>query len=67
MSTAIRRRVEHLERQVGLEQDLSLLVFVEPGESVEEAVERGCAGRGRPREAFSVLLALDLFGSSRGL
>jgi hypothetical protein len=66
MSLAIRRRVEHLEKQAGLEQDQPLVVLVDPGESIEEAIERCCEGWGLPQEAFSMRMVLDLYGSSRG-
>jgi hypothetical protein len=66
MSESIRRRVERLEQQEGLELHPPLLVLVEPGESIKEAIERGCVGWGLPREAFSMLMVMDLYGSSRG-
>jgi hypothetical protein len=52
MSTAIRRRVERLERQVGLELDHPLVVLVEPGETRDVAIERCCAGWAAPGSLF---------------
>jgi hypothetical protein len=61
MSSALRQRVRRLEEKKGLGNDM-LMVLVEPGETPDEAIERACAAWGKPREAFSLVMVMNIHG-----